>query len=805
MAESNPGPVPPDMEPTPRRTVALIWVFPLIAVIIALALLWRDYAERGPMIEISFPTAAGLSVGETALRYKNVEVGRLEDLRFSDDLTRVITLFRIDPDIARYIDSEAEFWVVRPEVSSRGVSGLETVISGVYVEGAWDAAPGVAQRVFIGLNDPPLTPSDTPGKRVRLRSPDGGALSVGAPIFFRRVEVGRVESKRLTPDGEGVEFDVFINAPNDARLTEGTRFWVVSGVDISFGADGAQFRIGSLSSLLQGGAAFRDFSDGTAEPVEAGHVYTLYDTPRDARSEVMETDPGEQLLLDVYFGRSVRGLSTGAPVEHEGIRVGRVSGIAAQIDADAGTFSTRTTVAIAPSLLGLEEGDVAGALRFMERAVADGLRAQLTQGSLLTGELIVRLVDAPDSPPATLRRGDEGRPLLPAVPSDLDEITGSVQGVLRRVDQLPIEAIFDNAVILLENINTLIASDGVRAAPKSMVAALDAATALLASPGLAAAPDEAAALLARLNALLESDEVASARADLAAALASLRAVAETLDASDLAGESAAAAAALRARLEDPALAGLAGRLDEASAAAAALLSAPALQAAPERAVAALDALEALLSDPALRATPEALNAALASLGSLLDDPALRAAPAELTAGVASARALVQALEQENAAAELSGALRAARALFDDPALRRFSGEAAATAAALREILAAPGATELPASATAALTASAALLDRLREDDLAGTAAAALKSLDAATTAVRRATEGTPELIRRLSTLAARTDDILASVDVGSELNYETVAAIREIRDAARAISDLADLVERQPNALIIGK
>ncbi|MEX2520541.1 MAG: hypothetical protein WD969_14560, partial [Paracoccaceae bacterium] len=49
------------------------------------------------------------------------------------------------------------------------------------------------------------------------------------------------------------------------------------------------------------------------------------------------------------------------------------------------------------------------------------------------------------------------------------------------------------------------------------------------------------------------------------------------------------------------------------------------------------------------------------------------------------------------------------------------------------------------------------------------------------------------------------DAILASVDVGSDFRSATIAAIREIRDAARAISDLADLVERQPNALILGK
>ena len=61
------------------------------------------------------------------------------------------------------------------------------------------------------------------------------------------------------------------------------------------------------------------------------------------------------------------------------------------------------------------------------------------------------------------------------------------------------------------------------------------------------------------------------------------------------------------------------------------------------------------------------------------------------------------------------------------------------------------------------------------------------------------------LLSRLTQVAKRSDALLKSISVGSEFNYETVTAIREIRDAARAITDLTDLIQRRPNSIILGK
>lgn len=899
MTDTTSGPSEPNMEPIKKRKVKLsvVWLFPLIAIAIGLAMVWQNYNSRGPLIQISFRSAEGLKAGDTALKYRSVVVGKLEDLRFSADLGSVIGDFRIDKDVAKYVDADATFWVVKPEISAAGISGLDTVLSGSYIEGEWDAEPGAKSHSFTALDQVPLTRLDQKGTRVTLKSRDGAALTVGAPVFFRDVEVGRVESKRLTSDGAAVDFDIFVDAPHDARLTKDSRFWIFSGIDFSFGADGAHFSVGSLGALMKGGVSFQDFSSGAKRPVEAGEVFPLYNNVRDARAQVVEALPGEELKLDVYFGRSVRGLATGAPVEYEGIRVGRVLAIGGEVDVNSGTFSTRTTIAISPSLIGVEERDIEGLRQFIAKAVENGLRAQLNQGSLLTGQLIVRLIVDPTAPKAKLTQGASGNDLMPSIASNLDELTGSIQGVLQRVEKLPIESIFDNISNLLENVNKVIGSEGVRQAPEKLNEALSAFASLMTSPGVKAVPKEVSELLAKLNALAGSKEVETAKEDLAATLSNMRAIVSSLEQSGISEEIAGAVAAARARLDDPALAALAGKAGEATDAVTALLTDPSLKAAPARALATIDALETLLTSPGvvtapaeaeallvslrkivegpeikqaitdfsgvlasaravvdqiheenlaqeisdaiksaekrladpelgrltktmadataaaatflsnqgLKETPDALNNALKSVTALLDDPATKQAPKELTASLTSARAMLDELREKNVAGEIASAVAAARNLMDDPSLRTLSDEAAKTATALRQILDAPGAQQLPEAATEALQSTARLFDRISESDLAGNAAAALQSFDNATSAVSNALKGAPQLVNNLTALAARADAVLASFDVGSELNYEAVAAIREIRDAARAISDLADLVERQPNALIIGK
>src|SRR6056297_3221328 len=162
----------PDIPQTPtvsaRRSlwdrVSIVWLVPIGALVIALGVAWQTWSDRGPLITISFSSASDVSANQTELKFRDVTVGVVENVGFTEDLRRVEVQVRLDKEVAPYVDDRALFWVVQPEVSAQGISGLSTVLGGVYIEGSWDAEPGGTALEFRGLDSPPVARPDQEGR-----------------------------------------------------------------------------------------------------------------------------------------------------------------------------------------------------------------------------------------------------------------------------------------------------------------------------------------------------------------------------------------------------------------------------------------------------------------------------------------------------------------------------------------------------------------------------------------------------------------------------------------------------------------
>ena len=374
---------PPPRPASPVRNTAaraaqaginVIWLVPIIALIVTLGIAWNAYSSRGAVIEVEFADATGVTPGETTLRFREITVGQVESVSFTPDLSRVVVSIRVDKDVAPYIDSEASFWIVRPQVSAQGVTRLDTVLTGAFIEGYWDASISAEQNRFVGQDRPPLIREDTPGTLVTLAMENADGITEGAPVLYRGVQVGRMENIRLADTEDQVIADAFIEAPHDKRLTTSTVFWDTSGFSLSLGASGVSFNVNSLSSVLQGGVAFDTLISG-GRPVERGHIYTLQPDEETARNDILASDNAEPLRLAMLIDDSLRGLAKGADVQFQGLRVGQVTDLAVSLDEPRGEIRQVVTMAISPFRLGLaDDATPEEALAFLQEAVAEVTR-----------------------------------------------------------------------------------------------------------------------------------------------------------------------------------------------------------------------------------------------------------------------------------------------------------------------------------------------------------------------------------------------------------------------------------------------
>ena len=484
-----------------QRRISAIWIIPIIAVLVGGFVAWRVLSARGPEIEISFKSAEGLEAGKTQVKYKDVEVGLVESVELSPDLSGVVVKARMVAGASDYLRETARFWIVKPRIAGGQVSGLGTLLSGAYI-GMDPVLEGKRTTKFRGLEVPPIVTLQEAGRYFVLRSRRAGALDVGTPVFFRKISVGQVVSSELEPKDDSITTRIFVRAPYDERVHATSRFWDASGFNASISADGVVIDTESLVSILVGGIAF-DARDHDGAPVaEPETVFTLFES-REAASRPMYTQTTTYLL---YFDQSVRGLKRGAPVEFRGIEVGSVTDVRIEFDEKQARFHIPVTIEIEPERFTRANRTEAERRDNVDRMVASGMRAQLKSGNLLTGQLIVSLDVFKNAAPAKV---DWSGPVavLPTVPTPIEEITASLTQLAEKLAKLPVEQIGEDLKGSLAALRkTLVKAEGVGPA---LTDTLQQAERTLSSTDALIGPDSTVNAELR-RALLELSEAARA-------------------------------------------------------------------------------------------------------------------------------------------------------------------------------------------------------------------------------------------------------------------------------------------------------
>ncbi len=461
--QAAPGGQVPEALIEERSGFSIVWLIPLVAALVGGWLAYKALSEKGPTVTISFKHAAGMEAGKTKVKYKDVDVGQVVDIKIGKDLSHVIITAELDKGFEPFLTQNTSFWVVRARVSAGQVTGLGTLFSGAYI-GVAPARAGKKSRQFTGLERPPVVDVDEPGRHFMLRAERLSSLEVGAPIYFRQMKVGEVVDYRLTDDGAAVGIRIFLRQPFDQLVTENTRFWDAGGVDLSLTADGLKVETESFVSLMVGGVAF-DSPPGVdpGEIAQDEHVFQLYDSKETA----LRATYTEKEYYVAYFKDSARGLSPGAPVELAGIKIGEVMDVALQVDVEALEFRVRALMVIEPGrAVAIGEGP-RDATQRLTRLVEKGLRAQLDVANLLTGQLLVKLDVHPDAFPVPVTR--EGDYLVvPTIPTTLQQITTSVTQILQKLEQMPIEEVAGDLRDTIRGTKTLVTSSELKSALTSL-------------------------------------------------------------------------------------------------------------------------------------------------------------------------------------------------------------------------------------------------------------------------------------------------------------------------------------------------
>lgn len=441
-----------DVKTSGRWSVSLVWIVPIVALLVGVSLVVHNRMQAGPVITITFKTGEGLTANKTEVKYRNVVIGHVADVELSEDEKTVTATVKLAKRAVNFTRKDAKFWVVRPRIGAGGISGVDTLLSGDFI-GADSGTSNDKVDAFIGLEVPPPITYGEPGRRFTLRTRDLASLDIGSPVYYRKIPVGEVVAYALAGDGKGVDIEVFVKAPNDSFVTADTRFWNASGIDIGVGANGFTVKTESLSSVLIGGIAFgtpEHSQDGAQAQAQAGHRFDLMADEQIA----MAPPPGKAQYMSLRFDQALRGLKVDAPVEFQGVEIGKVVSVNLDFDLKTERFPIIVGIVIYPQSLGQahtrmlellnhDPSDEQGTISIIENFVKHGLRAQARTGNVLTGQLYISLDFYPKAEKVTF--DVNARPIrLPTIPGSLDQLQAQLQAMVEKIGKLPLDRIAGN-------------------------------------------------------------------------------------------------------------------------------------------------------------------------------------------------------------------------------------------------------------------------------------------------------------------------------------------------------------------------
>ena len=430
---------PPAAKERTTRWPGWIWSVPIAAAAIVAYLAVQQLAERGPEVTVTFPTGGGLQAGNTKVKLEGITVGSVASVRFQPDMHHVDAVLRLHSDMAGYLGTGTTFWLEGQKPSLGNLASLKAMIAGPSI--GVQPRPGHRLTHYLGLAARPPTAGDVHGTEFVLRGGRLGTISPDSPVFYRDLRVGEVQQTTLEPDDRHFRITVFINAPFDRLVRDGTRFWNASSVQVSTSPGGPRLQFQSVPALFRGAVDFIT-PDHAGAPAKADAIFRLY-ASRDAAEHAPDA---QAVTYRVTFGAGEAGsLRAGAAVTLAGKRVGTVVGSALQYDPSSGSLDTVASLAIEPSDLALAGAQWAPDARqqmnaMLSRLIAEGLRARLGSAIPVVGGKTVELAFVPSAIPASL--GSGALPEIPAgPPSSVSGIIASVNAVTAKLNAMPIDQI----------------------------------------------------------------------------------------------------------------------------------------------------------------------------------------------------------------------------------------------------------------------------------------------------------------------------------------------------------------------------
>jgi paraquat-inducible protein B len=441
--------VPKVKESKSVQILTTIWLVPFLAMIIALWLAFQYYTKLGPTIQISFESNAGLVANQSQIKLRDVTIGMVTKISLAKDGEGVIVEARMNKEVEPYLNDKAKLWIVHADVGSHGVSGLDTLVSGSYIE-LYGVKEEETKKKFEGI-EKPFIDQTAKGEYYLLAAPNSYNITEGSNVYYRMVKVGRVERVGIAPNGKQINFTIFVKNEYSNYVNKRSQFYASSTVGIDFSQGKLDISIASISQIVHGGVSIytpvQSIQTEQNRSIAQKKVFPLYKNLSEMKEKHLMTGVDNK-IYKFNFHNSITKLEIGSPIEFNGFQVGYVTDIESNFDENNKSIKSDVFAIIHTKAFTGINSDKEGS-QMIEELVNNGLKAQLNSNIPMVGSKFIDLIFKKDKNSQLLV--DNNYTLFPTIETqEGTSIIDEVKNVIVKIEKLELEKLLASATKLLD-------------------------------------------------------------------------------------------------------------------------------------------------------------------------------------------------------------------------------------------------------------------------------------------------------------------------------------------------------------------
>lgn len=206
----------------------------------------KDDLKNKEYFHISFPEANGIEEN-TPIIFRGIEIGKIVEVTLNKDFLR--TKAFVYEEYKYLLSDKTKFFIEEPVVSLDGVKNLGNIIKGNYV--GLDYKKGELKNNFIAINKKDIN-SINNSIKIELLSENLNSISEKSKIYYKNIEIGRVEKYALTPDLKNVKISISIDEKYKDLINDDNLFYDMSSKLVELKNMNLNINYSGIDPLLNG-------------------------------------------------------------------------------------------------------------------------------------------------------------------------------------------------------------------------------------------------------------------------------------------------------------------------------------------------------------------------------------------------------------------------------------------------------------------------------------------------------------------------------------------------------------------------